>query len=134
MSMLRLDQIIVAAIIAAMMVVPMMSASEESLNLVSLILIWGLFAVGFDLIFGMAGMLSFGHAAMFGTGGYALALLQVLYAYSGWENANYVLTEVRNAPTTLKRAAPIAIMIVTLLYVLANIAYVSRWGARMGRS
>jgi phosphatidylinositol 4-kinase len=23
-------------------------------------------------------------------GGYALALLQVLYAYSGWENANYV--------------------------------------------
>jgi hypothetical protein len=24
------------------------------------------------------------------TGGYALALLQVLYSYSGWENANYV--------------------------------------------
>lgn len=23
-------------------------------------------------------------------GGYALAMLQVLYAYSGWENANYV--------------------------------------------
>jgi phosphatidylinositol 4-kinase len=23
-------------------------------------------------------------------GGYALALLQVLYSYSGWENANYV--------------------------------------------
>ncbi|KAK0738572.1 amino acid permease-domain-containing protein [Schizothecium vesticola] len=55
--------------------------------------------------------------------GYALALLQVLYAYSGWENANYVLTEVRNAPTTLKRAAPIAISIVTVLYILANIAY-----------
>lgn len=62
--------------------------------------------------------------------GYALALLQVLYAYSGWENANYVLTEVRNAPTTLKRAAPIAISIVTVLYVLANIAYVS-WFSRM---
>jgi len=24
------------------------------------------------------------------TGGYALAMLQVLYSYSGWENANYV--------------------------------------------
>jgi hypothetical protein len=24
--------------------------------------------------------------------GYALALLQVLYSYSGWENANYVST------------------------------------------
>ncbi|KAK0645905.1 amino acid permease-domain-containing protein [Cercophora newfieldiana] len=55
--------------------------------------------------------------------GYALALLQVLYAYSGWENANYVLTEVRDAPRTLKRAAPIAIAVVTVLYVLANIAY-----------
>lgn len=57
--------------------------------------------------------------------GYALALLQVLYAYSGWENANYVLTEVRDAPKTLRRAAPLAISAVTILYVLANIAYVS---------
>ncbi|KAK4199065.1 putative permease [Triangularia verruculosa] len=57
--------------------------------------------------------------------GYALGLLQVLYSYGGWENANYVLTEVRNAPTTLRRAAPIAISIVTVLYVLANIAYFS---------
>ncbi|KAL2270446.1 hypothetical protein VTJ83DRAFT_2630 [Remersonia thermophila] len=56
-------------------------------------------------------------------GGYALALLQVLYSYSGWENANYVLTEVRNPPKTLRRAAPIAISAVTILYVLANISY-----------
>ncbi|KAL1839934.1 hypothetical protein VTJ49DRAFT_978 [Mycothermus thermophilus] len=56
-------------------------------------------------------------------GGYALALLQVLYSYSGWENANYVLTEVRNPPKTLRRAAPIAILAVTILYVLANISY-----------
>lgn len=64
--------------------------------------------------------------------GYALALLQVLYAYSGWENANYVLTEVRNAPATLKRAAPIAVSVVTVLYVLANIAYVSFTGIFQG--
>jgi phosphatidylinositol 4-kinase len=57
--------------------------------------------------------------------GFALALLQVLYAYSGWENANYVLTEVRDAPRTLRKAAPLAIAVVTVLYVLANIAYVS---------
>lgn len=58
---------------------------------------------------------------------YALALLQVLYAYSGWENANYVLTEVRNAPRTLKIAAPLAVSTITALYVLANIAYVSAY-------
>jgi branched-chain amino acid transport system permease protein len=34
------------------------------------ILIFGLFAVGFNLIFGYAGMLSFGHAALFGLGAY----------------------------------------------------------------
>ncbi|KAK4221728.1 amino acid permease-domain-containing protein [Podospora fimiseda] len=54
---------------------------------------------------------------------FALALIQVLYAYSGWENANYVLTEVRNAPKTLKRAAPLACFTVTALYILANVGY-----------
>jgi len=33
------------------------------------------------------------------------------------------LTEVRDAPRTLKRAAPLAVSIVTVLYILANIAY-----------
>ncbi|KAL2168826.1 hypothetical protein VTG60DRAFT_6796 [Thermothelomyces hinnuleus] len=56
-------------------------------------------------------------------GGYSIALLQVLYSYSGWENANYVLTEVRSAPRTLKRAAPISVSVVTALYLLANISY-----------
>ena len=34
------------------------------------ILIFGLFAMGFNLIYGSAGMLSFGHAALFGLGAY----------------------------------------------------------------
>ncbi|KAF2120982.1 amino acid permease-domain-containing protein [Lophiotrema nucula] len=54
---------------------------------------------------------------------YALALLQVLYSYSGWESANYVLTEVRDAPRTLRIAAPMAVSMVMLSYILANIAY-----------
>jgi len=39
------------------------------------ILILGLFAASFNLIFGYTGMLSFGHAAFYGTGAYATALL-----------------------------------------------------------
>jgi branched-chain amino acid transport system permease protein len=39
------------------------------------ILYFGLFAVSFNLLFGYAGLLSFGHAATFGVGGYAVALL-----------------------------------------------------------
>src|SRR3954468_15820573 len=34
------------------------------------ILIYGLYAVGFNLLFGYLGLLSFGHAALFGTGAY----------------------------------------------------------------
>jgi branched-chain amino acid transport system permease protein len=34
------------------------------------ILIYGLFALGFNLIYGYLGLLSFGHAALFGTGAY----------------------------------------------------------------
>ncbi|KAI3322954.1 amino acid transporter [Xylariaceae sp. AK1471] len=54
---------------------------------------------------------------------FAIALLQVLYSYTGWESANYVLSEVRHPQKTLKWAAPIASLVVTSLYILANIAY-----------
>jgi len=39
------------------------------------ILYFGLFAVSFNLLFGYAGLLSFGHAATFGVGGYTLGLV-----------------------------------------------------------
>lgn len=39
------------------------------------ILIMGLFAASFNLVFGYTGMLSFGHAALFGIGTYATAML-----------------------------------------------------------
>lgn len=45
------------------------------LFIVTEILIMGLFAASFNLIFGYSGMLSFGHAAFFGVGAYATALL-----------------------------------------------------------
>lgn len=38
------------------------------------ILVWALFAVSFDLIFGYTGLLSFGQALFFGLGGYAVAI------------------------------------------------------------
>lgn len=39
------------------------------------ILAWGLFAVAFDLLFGFSGLLSFGHAAFWGTSAYLTAYL-----------------------------------------------------------
>jgi len=40
-----------------------------------------------------------------------------------WESANYVLGELKDPHRTLKVAAPLAIGGVTILYVLANVAY-----------
>lgn len=62
----------------------------------------------------------------YGGGGayaYSTALLRIIYSYKGWENANYVLGEVRNPKKTLSIAAPLAVGGVTILYVLANVAY-----------
>ncbi|KAK9460896.1 amino acid permease-domain-containing protein [Lipomyces oligophaga] len=63
--------------------------------------------------------------AGFGGGAYnyATGLLRVVYSYRGWENANYVLSELENPRRTLAVAAPLAIGGVTILYVLANVAY-----------
>jgi branched-chain amino acid transport system permease protein len=41
------------------------------------ILCWGLFAVAFDLLLGHAGLLSFGHAAFWGTSAYATGIVAI---------------------------------------------------------
>lgn len=58
-------------------------------------------------------------------GPYATALFKVLNSYTGWNNAAYVLSEVKKPVHTLKIAGPLGLGICTLLYMFANIAYFS---------
>lgn len=51
------------------------------------------------------------------------ALLRVFYAYTGLENANYILGDVKDPAQTLKTAAPLALITTTVLYLLVNLAY-----------
>jgi branched-chain amino acid transport system permease protein len=44
-------------------------------NTVNRILVWGLFGIGFDVLFGYTGLLSFGQSAFYGTGGFFAAYL-----------------------------------------------------------
>ncbi|HYW92596.1 MAG TPA: branched-chain amino acid ABC transporter ATP-binding protein/permease [Gammaproteobacteria bacterium] len=46
-----------------------------TLDLLTRILIWGLMGLGFDLLFGYTGLLSFGQSAFYGTGGFVTAYL-----------------------------------------------------------
>ncbi|KAL2213206.1 amino acid transporter [Sarocladium strictum] len=51
------------------------------------------------------------------------ALLSVIFSFNGYDNVNAVLSEVKNPQKTLRIALPLAMGSITLLYILANIAY-----------
>lgn len=53
----------------------------------------------------------------------SVALLEIIYSFKGWENANYVLSEIDDPYHVLTIAAPLAVGIVTILYFLVIISY-----------
>ncbi|MHB8667704.1 MAG: branched-chain amino acid ABC transporter ATP-binding protein/permease [Burkholderiales bacterium] len=59
-------------LIAAPFVLPYLGAAPDTVNR---ILVWGLFGIGFDILFGYTGLLSFGQSALYGTGGFVAAYL-----------------------------------------------------------
>ena len=61
----------VAAVIAFLLVFPLLMPYEA---LAVNILVFGLYAVGFNLLFGYTGLLSFGHAAFLGVGSYVTGI------------------------------------------------------------
>jgi branched-chain amino acid transport system permease protein len=52
--------------------------------ILTIILIWAVVGVAFNLFSGYSGLLSFGHAAFFGLGAYTVALLYVMGGISPW--------------------------------------------------
>lgn len=68
----------VAAVIAFLVLLPLLMPYQA---LATNILVFGLFAVGFNLLFGYTGLLSFGHAAFLGVGSYATGIAMVS---GGW--------------------------------------------------
>src|ERR1700704_5980208 len=68
----------VAASIALLVVLPWIVPYHA---LAVNILIWGIFALGFNLLYGYAGILSFGHAAFLGVGSYGCGIAIV---HLGW--------------------------------------------------
>ncbi|HMA71103.1 MAG TPA: branched-chain amino acid ABC transporter ATP-binding protein/permease [Xanthobacteraceae bacterium] len=61
-----------AGLIAAPFVLPYLGFTPTTINR---ILVWGVFGIGFDILFGFTGLLSFGQSAFFGTGGVVAAYL-----------------------------------------------------------
>jgi branched-chain amino acid transport system permease protein len=69
---LLIEALMALGLIAVPYVLPPLGFSP---NTVSQILVWGLFGIGFDILFGYTGLLSFGQSAFYGTGGFVAAYL-----------------------------------------------------------
>lgn len=74
----------VGAALVAAMVVPLATPSPYALSIVTLTLLYGYLALSWNIIGGIGGQLSLGHAAYFGIGGYASTLLFVQFGVSPW--------------------------------------------------
>ncbi|KAI4860411.1 amino acid transporter [Hypoxylon rubiginosum] len=53
----------------------------------------------------------------------AVALVNIVFSYAGYANAFNVVNEIKNPIPTLKKNGALSILIVSLLYMLCNIAY-----------
>ena len=79
--------VVIGAMLVALMLVPVyaaMSGNAFTVSLATRILILALAATSLNLILGYGGMVSFGHAAYLGIGGYAVGILADAGIVSGW--------------------------------------------------
>jgi branched-chain amino acid transport system permease protein len=71
-------------VVAALAVVPLLTDSNVVLNFLAMALLIALVGQGWNVLGGYGGQYSFGHAAFFGTGAYATAILQMRYGLNAW--------------------------------------------------
>lgn len=70
--------------VAVLALVPFLTQSNVVLNFLVVALLIALVGQGWNVLGGYGGQYSFGHAAFFGTGAYAAAILQVRYGVNAW--------------------------------------------------
>lgn len=66
---------------------------------------------------------SFWEGSDIGMNGFVTGMYNVIWAYNGYSNANYALSEVQDPVRTIKRAAPLAMVLVAIAYLSVNVAY-----------
>ena len=76
-----------AALLVLLAALPLLTQAFDQRYLLSIgtrVVIWSIAAVSLNMILGYGGLVSFGHAAFFGIGGYAVAILSASGVASGW--------------------------------------------------
>ncbi len=76
------DLLPIAVVVGLLALVPLAVSANTVLNFLVFTLVIALAAQGWNLLAGYGGQFSFGHAAFFGTGAYATAILQVSLGFN----------------------------------------------------
>src|SRR5688500_15719534 len=92
-----------------------------------------LIGIGLLLPTESAGWLSDRRATELGTGtgtvvAFGAALIPILFAYGGWQNANYIAEEIEAPERNLPRSLIAGVIVVAAIYVLVNVAYLRLQG------
>jgi len=103
------------------------SKIQNGLTLLKIVLVVGLILVGFTI-----GQGNFDHLTgqpLFsgefkGWKSIGLSLLFIMFAYSGWNSATYIGSEIKNPAKTIPRSLLISTGIIVVLYVLLNLFFV----------
>jgi APA family basic amino acid/polyamine antiporter len=100
---------------------------QNFLTVLKVTLIVGLVVAGFSLGQGSFGHLSAAGDFRFDFGGWktiGLSLMWIMFAYSGWNAAGYIGSEIKNPRRNLPRSLLLGTGIVLLLYLSLNLFYI----------
>ncbi len=70
--------------VAVLLALPFLGTGETVIYYFLMVMIYAIFAMGFDLVFGVSGLFSLGHCTFFGAGAYALAILTARLGLPFW--------------------------------------------------
>ena len=76
--------LLVSALLVSALIAPFFVTNNFVLHALTMSLIFAILAASWDLLFGFAGQVSFGHAGFFGLGAYASAMLSYYAGLSPW--------------------------------------------------
>jgi len=100
--------VLVGALIAIALVLPLLTDSRGTINLLTHIFIMAIFAMSYDILLGYTGIVSFGHALFFGSGAYITGMIL--------RNAG---NDVENAVIALVAALLFALLMAVIIGVLS---------------
>ncbi len=102
-------------------ILPLVKSSNYQLTVANNILLWALFAMAFNMLYGMTGMLSFGQALYYGLGGYFVGMF-VTRMGAGWFVPALVMGLVAAAVLALV-VGPLVLRLTGVYFTMLTLAF-----------